>query len=104
MVLAPAAAAAAALAALLLPAAAVAATATAAPYPSVEVAPGVFLPFMSDGIILDSNGTHKEVTGLELFFSLGGRGVDTAWSYFNQPAIGKAVRQQKSYPRSVPVA
>ncbi len=31
--------------------------------------------------------------------SLGGRGIDTAWSYFNQPAVGAAVREQHSAPR-----
>ena len=68
----------------------------------VEVAPGVFLPFVNDGIILDvpKNGTKPaEETGLELFLSLGGRGVDTAWSYFNQHAVGAAVSDEKSAPR-----
>ena len=44
----------------------------------------------------DTKGTNdtnpEETAGLERFFRLGGRGVDTAWSYRNQPAVGKAVR------------
>jgi diketogulonate reductase-like aldo/keto reductase len=62
-----------------------------APTAGVEIAPGVHMPFISDGIILDASG--GEVKGLDLFFQLGGRGVDTAWSYRNQPNVGKAVRQ-----------
>ena len=47
----------------------------------VEIAPGVRMPFVSDGIILDARANHTgEVKGLDLFFKLGGRGVDTAWS------------------------
>jgi hypothetical protein len=48
---------------------------------TVEIAPGVRMPFVSDGIILDAKANHTgEVKGLDLFFKLGGRGVDTAWS------------------------
>ena len=75
------------------------ATANAVDPTRIKVAKGVFLPFVNDGIILDTakNGTiPKEETGLELFLSLGGRGIDTAWSYFNQRAVGAAVRDEKS--------
>ena len=60
---------------------------------TVEIARGVRMPFVSDGIILDTakNGTG-EVKGLELWMQLGGRGIDTAWSYHNQPSVGLAVR------------
>ena len=51
---------------------------------TVEIAPGVRMPFVSDGIILDAGRWSRnhtgEVKGLDLFFRLGGRGVDTAWS------------------------
>ena len=51
---------------------------------TVEIAPGVRMPFVSDGIILDAGRWSRnhtgEVKGLDLFFELGGRGVDTAWS------------------------
>jgi hypothetical protein len=49
---------------------------------TVEIAPGVRMPFVSDGIILDAKAMNHtgEVKGLDLFFKLGGRGVDTAWS------------------------
>ena len=70
---------------------------------TIEIAPGVRMPYVSDGVIFDTNATtnatKREVDGLELFFSLGGRGIDTAWSYFNQPAVGAAVREQQSVPR-----
>ena len=33
------------------------------------------------------------------FLKLGGRGVDTAFSYFNQEAVGQAVREQSIVPR-----
>ena len=61
---------------------------------TLEIAPGVRMPFVSDGIILDAQANHTgEVKGLDLFVKLGGRGVDTAWSYHNQPAVGKAIRE-----------
>ena len=67
---------------------------------TIEIAPGVKMPFVSDGIILDARANHTgEVKGLDLFFRLGGRGVDTAWSYHNQPLVGLAVREA-SVPRN----
>ena len=60
-----------------------------------QIAPGVSMPFVNDGIVLDTrgNGTRpNETASLELFFSLGGRGADTAWSYHDQPAVGRAIR------------
>jgi hypothetical protein len=67
---------------------------------TIEIAPGVKMPFVSDGIILDAKANHTgEVKGLDLFFRLGGRGVDTAWSYHNQPLVGLAVREA-SVPRN----
>lgn len=51
---------------------------------TIEIAPGVRMPYVSDGIILDAGRWSRnhtgEVKGLDLFFKLGGRGVDTAWS------------------------
>ena len=35
---------------------------------------------------------QHDKTGLENFIKLGGRGIDTAWSYENQPSVGDAVR------------
>jgi diketogulonate reductase-like aldo/keto reductase len=71
---------------------------------TVQIAPGVFQPFVSDGIIFDTKNSSipfpkEEIAGLELFLSLGGRGVDTAWSYFNQKSVGTAIREEKSAPR-----
>ena len=52
------------------------ATAAAASPTHVEIAPGVMMPFVSDGIILDTNATHprgeRETAGLEKFLALGG--------------------------------
>ena len=62
---------------------------------TVEIAPGVSMPYASDGVILD-NKTSGEIKGLELWLELGGRGIDTAWSYHNQPLVGAAVRREKS--------
>ena len=42
----------------------------------------------------------QRLAGLELFFQHGGRGADTAWSYFNQPSVGAAVRNTKAAPRA----
>jgi hypothetical protein len=79
--------------------------ATTAPTGRIEIAPGVHMPFVNDGVIIDTkkpNGTKEpeETTGLELFFSSGGRGADTAWSYFNQPAVGRALAESKAAPRA----
>jgi diketogulonate reductase-like aldo/keto reductase len=72
---------------------------------TLQIAPGIFQPFVSDGVIFDTENSslplpHEEIKGLELFLSLGGRGVDTAWSYFNQKSVGTAIREGKSAKRS----
>jgi diketogulonate reductase-like aldo/keto reductase len=81
------------------------ASAFAAEATTVEVAPGIFLPYVSDGVIFDTANSSlplpsEEIKGLELFLSLGGRGVDTAWSYFNQKSVGEAIREERSASRN----
>jgi len=59
--------------------------------PSVEIAPGVFMPFVNHG------------SGNQTFWvELGGRGMDTAWCYDtdNQASIGSAVRALPHVGRS----
>ena len=72
--------------------------ALAAVAPTVEIAPGVHMPMVVDGY--DNGKQTNETTNYTAWFALGGRGVDTAWSYFNQKAVGASLRSQKLVPRS----
>eukprot|EP00966_Prymnesium_polylepis_P075886 1759784-Prymnesium_polylepis.1 len=60
--------------------------AAAAVAPTIEIAPGVHMPMIVDGY--DAGKQTNETTNYTSWFVLGGRGVDTAWSYFNQVAVG----------------
>ena len=61
----------------------------AAVAPTVEIVPGVLMPMIVDGY--DYGKQKKDTT----WFVLGGRGVHTAESYFNQVAVGNSLRAQK---------
>ena len=61
--------------------------ATAATVPTVEVAPGVHMPQLNLGTCCGS----KPSVGLLPWFKAGGAGIDTAWDYFDQKDIGKAL-------------
>ena len=58
---------------------------------TVTIAPGVEMPVVSNGY---SPFTANENTtdALETWFRVGGRSVDTAFEYSNQPWVGDAVR------------
>ena len=58
--------------------------------PTVEISPGVFMPYVSLGHPDDGNVTEKQ--SLELWLSLGGVGVDTAYDYMNQNLVGAAIK------------
>jgi len=58
--------------------------------PTIEIAPGVFMPYVSLGHPDDKNAT--ETQSLELWLSLGGVGVDTAYDYDNQDQVGAAIK------------
>ena len=80
------------IAALLLPAIAAAAVSNAGPAGgTILIAPGVEMPIVSNGY---SPFTANENTtvALEAWFRVGGRAVDTAFEYSNQPWVGDAVR------------
>jgi diketogulonate reductase-like aldo/keto reductase len=64
--------------------------------PTIEIAPGVHMPWVVDGDLHHPNAS----TSYDTWFKTGGRGVDTAWSYFNQAAVGKALHSQKYVTRS----
>lgn len=55
-----------------------------------EIAPGVHMPVVNLGHP-DEGGT--ETTSALKWLKLGGRGIDTAFSYHNQDQVGEAVRQ-----------
>ena len=69
--------------------------ATSAPSPTVEIAPAIFMPVVSNGDLHQPN----ETTSYDNWFKGGGRGIDTAWSYFNQEAVGRALNKQSFVPR-----
>ena len=66
--------------------------------PTIEIAPGVHLPMVSDGY--DFGKQTNATTNYTSWLALGGRGIDTAWSYFNQQAVGKSLREQSVVSRS----
>jgi 2,5-diketo-D-gluconate reductase A len=79
--------------ALLCPAAAAATAAPVAPPAggTITIAPGVEMPIVSNGyspFTANSNTT----AALKAWFRVGGRAVDTAFEYSNEPWVGDAVR------------
>ena len=79
---------------MLVPAMALSVTMVA---PTVEIAPGVQMPMISDGY--DFGSQTNSTTNYTSWLALGGRGIDTAWSYFNQRAVGQSLRGQSIVPR-----
>ena len=57
--------------------------------PTREIAPGVEMPAISLGHPDDGSPT---IVAASDWFNLGGRGIDTAYSYHNQDQIGAAIR------------
>ena len=69
----------------------------------IRIAPGVYMPAVSNGAIVlgtDDSGSNVETQALSTFFANGGRGVDTAWNYNNQVAVGWAVNNASATVRS----
>lgn len=64
--------------------------------PTVEIAKGVTMPTLSLGTCCGSD----PAVGLTPWFQAGGRGIDTAWDYKDQPVIGKILKQSGSPPRN----
>ena len=64
--------------------------------PTIEIAPSVHMPWVVDGDLHQPNSS----TTYDAWFASGGRGVDTAWSYFNQQAVGEALHRQSIVSRS----
>ena len=66
--------------------------------PTLEIAPGVHMPWLSNGAI-GFPGHAFEQAGLEAWLEAGGRGVDTAQCYENQAQVGYALGNT-SVPRA----
>jgi diketogulonate reductase-like aldo/keto reductase len=64
--------------------------------PTVEIAKGVIMPTLNLGTCCGSDPS----VGLTPWFQAGGRGVDTAWDYKDQPVIGAILKQPSSPPRA----
>jgi len=64
--------------------------------PTVEIAKGVVMPTLNLGTCCGSDPS----VGLTPWFQAGGRGIDTAWDYKDQPVIGNILKQSTSPPRS----
>jgi diketogulonate reductase-like aldo/keto reductase len=58
---------------------------------TIEIAPGVEMPVVSNGYSPFTANTNT-TDALEAWFRVGGRAVDTAFEYSNQPWVGDAVR------------
>jgi hypothetical protein len=68
---------------------------------TITIAPHVVMPLINNGAITNGSwfpNNTLETPGIEAWFGAGGRGVDTAWCYHNQPQVGVAVRNT-SLPR-----
>jgi len=64
--------------------------------PTVEIAKGVVMPTLNLGTCCGSD----PAVGLTPWFQAGGRGIDTAWDYHDQPTIGRILAESGSPPRS----
>jgi len=64
--------------------------------PTVEIAKGVTMPTLSLGTCCGSDPG----VGLTPWFLAGGRGVDTAWDYRDQPTIARILQLPTSPPRN----
>ena len=59
------------------------------------------MPLINNGAITNGSwfpNNTLETPGIEAWLGVGGRGVDTAWCYDNQPQVGAAVHNT-SVPR-----
>jgi 2,5-diketo-D-gluconate reductase A len=67
----------------------------AADMPTREVVPGVEMPFVSIGTWVSGTTTSKEDPKqiVKNWLGQGFRGIDTAWDYFDQPAIAEAIAE-----------
>lgn len=63
--------------------------------PTREIAPGVHMPACSIGTgTADKAGDDRNATILvRTWLANGGRGIDTAWSYFNQKEVASAIAE-----------
>jgi len=61
----------------------------------VEIAKGVVMPTISLGTCCGSDPN----VGLTPWFQAGGRGIDTAWDYKDQPVIGRILKESTSPAR-----
>jgi len=63
--------------------------------PLKEIAPGVNMPACSIGTgTADKTGDDKNATTIvRNWLANGGRGIDTAWSYFNQKEVARAIAE-----------
>ena len=57
--------------------------------PSFEIAPGVKMPALNLGHTDDGSG---DTASVELWIGLGGRGIDTAYDYYNQHQVAAGIR------------
>eukprot|EP00037_Helgoeca_nana_P031977 m.411519 g.411519 ORF g.411519 m.411519 type:complete len:298 (-) comp28678_c0_seq1:22-915(-) len=57
--------------------------------PTVQIAPGVMMPVVNLG------GVATRPSNYSAFLEVGGVGLDTAYTYTTQPAVGKAVKDSK---------
>jgi hypothetical protein len=75
------------------------AAAGGAPLKPVTIAPGVVMPVINNGAITNGSwfpNNTLEKPGIETWLRVGGRGVDTAWCYHNQPQVGAAIANSTS--------
>ena len=76
------------------------AAAGGAPLKPVTIAPGVVMPVINNGAITNGSwyfpNNTLEKPGIETWLRVGGRGVDTAWCYHNQPQVRAAIANSTS--------
>ncbi|KAG8463696.1 hypothetical protein KFE25_003969 [Diacronema lutheri] len=65
---------------------------------AVEIAPGVFMPYVSLGHPDDNSSTAADV---EMWLREGGVGLDTAWNYHNQPLVATGIERSKRARESI---
>jgi hypothetical protein len=70
---------------------------SSSPIPRVEVAPGVELPMLTMGGVVQEG--YPDPSNYSLWLELGGRGFDSAWEYQTEKSIAAAIRAS-GLPRS----
>ena len=71
----------------------------ATPIKPATIAPGVVMPMINNGAITNGSwfpSNTLETPGIEEWLHVGGRGIDTAWCYHNQPQVGVAISNSSS--------